>query len=47
LIIAPNDSFGITSLDFVGFSGETTITASAANFQTKQLKIVVKKTSII
>jgi hypothetical protein len=42
LIIAPNDSFGITSLDFVGFSGETTITASAANFQTKQLKIVVK-----
>ncbi len=42
LIIVPSDSFAISSLSLVGLTGDTTITASAANFQTKQLKIAVQ-----
>jgi len=42
LVIVPNDSFAISSLNLVGLTGDTTITASAANFQTKQLKISVQ-----
>jgi hypothetical protein len=42
LVIVPNDSFALSSLNLVGLTGDTTITASAANFQTKQLKISVQ-----
>lgn len=42
LAIEGNNSFGIVSLDLVGLSGETTVTVSAANFKTQQLKITTK-----
>lgn len=39
LVILSNESFGVVRLELVGLTGETTITASAPNFQTKQFKL--------
>jgi len=45
LIIAASDSFGMVSLDFTGLAGTTTIIASAANFQTKELQVTMGGTA--
>jgi hypothetical protein len=45
LVISANDSFGIASFDFAGLPGATTIIASAANFQTKQVQITMGGTA--
>jgi hypothetical protein len=42
LTIMPGNSLGVVNMNLAGFPGTTTITASAANFQSNQLQLVVR-----